>query len=171
MDTSQPSKAAFLYLLERFAAEPVPHQKVVGAFQAIPEEDLTTEELKKLVDFSVSQLALWRVRWLFSSADTPDTVAKGEDDGWERIWNVFSSVLAEKVPDVAEPLRRMKDLSVGQALIQRKLEQDGSSTLRKWWASSAGGFAITLNRLGFQSVAAQLYKRALYPRGTVGRTL
>ena len=48
MDTSQPSKAAFLYLLERFAAEPVPHQKVVGAFQAIPEEDLTTEELKKL---------------------------------------------------------------------------------------------------------------------------
>jgi hypothetical protein len=60
---------------------------------------------------------------------------------------------------------------IGQALIQRKLEHDGSSTLRRLWAYGAGGFAMTLNRLGFSGIAVGLYKRALYPPGTVGRTL
>jgi hypothetical protein len=172
MDTSHIPKATFLMSLEELAAEPVPHQQIVQAFTSIGDaENFTAAEFKKLVDFSVFQLALWRVRWHFSSADAPDTAAEGEDAGWQRLWDVFSSALAEKVPDVAEPLRQVKDLSVGQALIQRKLEHDGMSILRKWWAAGAGGLAIALKRIGFRGIAQELYKRALYPRGTVGRNL
>jgi hypothetical protein len=171
MDTPQTSKAEFLTSLERLAAEPLPHHKMVDALQAVTEEDFTVAELKSVAEVAVVQLSLWRARWLFSSAHAPDTVAEVEDAAWHQVWDVLSSELAQKAPDIAQPMRRMKDLSVARALIQRKLEHDGTSTLRKLWASGAGSFAITLNRLGFRRIAEELYKRALYPRGSVGRNL
>jgi hypothetical protein len=171
LETTQKSKTAFLASLQSLGATPISHEQMALALKSVPETDFTAAEWNNVVEFALRQLALWRVQWLFSSAQAPDTAAKAEDDAWERLWGAFYSALADKVLEVAHPLHRKKGLVIAQALLQRKLQLDGDSTLRKWSASAGGGLAIALNRLGCRRIAGDIYKRTLYPPGTVGRTL
>lgn len=165
------SKAEFLASLARLTSEAtaLPHDEIVSAFKSVPENDFTSAEWYEVVEFALNQIGEWQVKWLFSPAQAPDTRAQTETDAWERLWDVFSQTLVDKVPEIKEQLRRKKDLLISQRLLQQKLQQDRGNPAAALAASMMGRLAIALNRLGCGGIARRLYKRALYPSGTVGR--
>ena len=75
----------------------------------------------------------------------------------------------EKIIGVEDFLLQKKNLVVARRQLQRKLEVERGSQVAKFRSSTLGSLAIALNRFGFTSIARSLYKRALYPAGTVGR--
>ena len=169
LDTSPKSKTEFLASLERLTKEAaaVSHDDMARALKSVPEQDFTASEWGKVVDFALDQLGQWQAKWLFSSARAPDTRAEAQNEAWEHLWSVFSKALADKVPGIEEALLRKKDLSTAKYLLERKVQQDrGAAKLASLVMSR---LAITLNSLGFRGIAYSLYKRALYPSGSVGR--
>ena len=172
LDSSRRSKAEFLTWLERLTNEAtaISHDEIVSAFESVPENDFTTAEWYKLVDFALDQICQWQVKWLFSSAQAPDSMAQTEADAWERLWKVFSKALVDIVPGIEGPLLEKKDLLIVQHLIKRKLQQEGGNRAAVLASSVMSHVAITLYGLGCKGIARRLQTRALYPTGTVGRT-
>lgn len=165
------NKAEFLAALERLTSEGalLPNEEMVRAFSSLEGANFTMPELKTIVDFAVEQIGQWQARWLFSSAQAPDIGAEAEADEWERVWDGFSTELMENVSGLEELLRRGKDLVVAKRLLERKLELDGGSRIRRFASWAMGGLAIALHRLGCGGIAQDIYKKALFPSGTVGR--
>jgi hypothetical protein len=81
------------------------------------------------------------------------------------LWDTLSKALTDKVPEVKEQLQRKKDLLTAQYLLEQKLLDRGDTLA----SSAMGRLALTLNSLGLRGAAHWLYKRALYPPGSVGR--
>lgn len=171
LDLSTTSKKDLLASLEQVTAKAaaISHNQMMTALESVPENDFTAAEWHKLVDFAQGQIGQWRVKWLFSSAQAPDTIAQAEDDAWERLWDLFSKSLVEAVPEIEAQLHNVKNLSVTQRITERKLEHDRRNRAAVIVSSVMSRIAITLNRLGCKGVARWLYTRALYPSGTVGR--
>jgi hypothetical protein len=142
---------------------------MANALKSVPDQNFTAQEWQRVVSFCMQQVALWQCEWLFSPVNAPDTNAKAESDGWEQLWNVFSKVLIEQVPSVAESLRQQKELVVVQRQIQRKLKLDQGSQIAAFKAGLLGGLARTLSRIGFSRAARFVMSRSLYPAGTMGR--
>ncbi|MFI4922595.1 MAG: hypothetical protein ACHP6J_02645 [Burkholderiales bacterium] len=171
-DLSIKSKTEFLASLERLTTEAtsISHDEMVAAFKSVPDNNVTAAEWYKLVDFAVDQIGQWQVKWLFSSAQAPDTIAQTEADAWERLRDVFSKALVEIVPGIEGELRHKKDLVIAQRLLEWKVQQDHGGRASKLASSVMSRLAITLNRFGCKGIAQRLYAKALYPPGTVGRT-
>jgi hypothetical protein len=171
LDLSITSKKDFLTSLEQLTtqAAAISHDQMMTALESVPVNVFTAPELYKLVDFALDQIGQWQVKWLFSSAQAPDTIAQTEADAWERLWDLFAKSLVETVPEIKDQLRGIKDSSIAERLLQRKLEQDRGSRAAMLASSMMSRLANMLNRLGCQGIARTLYTRALYPSGTVGR--
>ena len=135
------SKAELLASIERLTSGMIgtPWQDMAGAIKSLPDQKFTAQEWHKVVDFAAFEFALWQCEWLFSSQQAPDTNAKAEADGWERLSNVFLQELAEKVTGVEDPLLRKRNLVVAQLQMQRKLNVERGSqvarlTSQRWEA-------------------------------------
>lgn len=166
------SKAVFLESLTQLTKEgvEVTHEEMMRALQSVPSDSFQVSECHSVVDFALAQLANWRAKWLFSSAQASDTLARGESDGWDRISDVLIGELAAKIPAVGEPLVRKKNLLIVQYLIQRRLQTGGNHVGARVWSSALSKLAIFLNRLGCSGIARWLQTRAVFPPDTVGRT-
>ena len=171
LDPSIKSKTEFLAALERLTidAAALPNDEMVKAFESVPENNFTLAEWYKLVEFALNQISQWQVKWLFSSAQAPDTRAQIENDAWKRMWDVFSKALIDRKPEIEEQLRKIKDLSIAQKILERKLQLDSGNQAAVFATSTMGSLSLTLNRLGFRGIARGLYKLALFPSGSVGR--
>ena len=168
---SPKSKTEFLAALDLTTNEAaaILHDELERELESLTDKDFTAAEWNKVVDFALDQLSQWQVKWLFSSSQAPDTKAQTETKEWELLWRRFSQALGDKVPGIEEQLRRKKDLLIAQRLLERKTKQDSGSRGAMFASSTMSSLAITLNQLGYRSIAQRLYKRALYPSGTVGR--
>lgn len=165
------SKSDLLASIEQLRSQVIaaPAAEMADAIKAVPDQDFSAEEWRRVVDFSAFQIALWQCEWLFSSAKTPDANAREEAEQWGRLWEVFVGALVEKVPGVNDALLRQRNLVVAHRQLQRKTELDRRSAVARFLSALLGGVAMALNRAGFVGAAQSLYKRALYPAGTVGR--
>ena len=165
------SKAELLASIERLTSAVIgtPWQDMARAIKSVPDQNFTAQEWEKVVNFSIDQIALWQCEWLFSSAQQPDTNAKNEAEGWGKLWEVFFNTLTEMVPEVEGPLQRKKNLLVAQKQLERKIKHDDGSRGASFASGAMSNLAIRLHRIGFTNLASSLYRRALYPSGTVGR--
>ena len=168
---SMKSKTEFLASMERLTTEAaaISHTEIATALESVPENDFTVAEWYKLTDFALDQIGKWQVKWLFSPAQTPDTVAQTEAEAWERLWDVFSKALVEQVPEVEVELHEKKRLSIPQQLMRQKVQQESGNRPAMFASSVTSRLAIVLNSLGCKSIAHRLYARALFPSGSVGR--
>lgn len=143
-----------------------PHARFMAAYHSLPDATLSMPDVKQIVDFSVEQLGHWQSKWLFSPAAQPDVVAQAETNAWERTWEVFSKILTDNVPEIGTTLRRAKDLTVAAQLLSWRLQMThGGNAL----LTGVSACSQLLNTIGCRNAAHRLYRRALYPAGSVGR--
>ena len=86
------------------------------------------------------------------------------------MWRVYSETLSERVPEFREEIRRDRELSALQQALKKSLEYSRTRPLRRLAAATLSNLAIILDCFGLQNAGSQLYSRALYPSGTVGRS-
>jgi hypothetical protein len=129
---------------------------------------LQLTEWNELVKFASNQCGRWQVRWLYSSATTPDKIAHQEWDGWHQLHTQLSDDLLTHVPDAKPHLDRAHEFRALHHALTQGLSQRGPVG-RVWWGF-VSQVALLLKRVGLGSIGLRLYSMALYPRGTVGRT-
>jgi len=131
--------------------------------------NITISELRQIVTFATNQFGFWMAEWLFSPVQRPNTIAKGEIDGWRLLLRVCTDELVKKVPEVREHLEREKNMVFLRHSLERRIDFNKSRPFEKLFAIVFSSISIALDRLGFKSIARKLYERSLYPKGTVGR--
>jgi len=133
-------------------------------------ENVSVPQLKQVVYFASDQLGFWEAEWLFSPADSPNTIAAAETEGWRLICRSCTDALVKNVPDVRRPLEQQQNLTLLRHAIKRRVDYDKTRPLSRLAANVLGRMSFGLNKLGFEGIAKRLYSRGLYPKGTVGRT-
>jgi len=131
---------------------------------------VTISEWGQIVTFATNQLGFWEAEWLFSPAHCPNSLAAGEIDAWRLLWHVCADELVKKVPEVKEHLENQKSLILLRHSLQRRVNYNKTRPLEKVFAIVLAKTSFALKKLGFTSIAQNLYGRSLYPKGTVGRT-
>lgn len=137
-----------------------------------PEDhSLSLNDWHKVVQFCADQLGRWQVKWLFSDATSPDESAATELKAWAELWEQCAGALIERVSGVRDELYRHRDLSVlHRALEKRERELRGRIVAGRA-VSALSHLALVCNRLGAKAIGRQLYRIAMYPPGSVGRTI
>ena len=133
--------------------------------------DLPVAHLEQVITFAADQLGYWESEWMFSPMDSPSKTAVAECEDWRQIWRVCFEALSEQVPDAGELLEHKQTLISLQHAIRRRSDYNRSRTLEKIVTTILGKTSIGLNTLGFKSIAERLYVYALFPKGTVGRSI
>jgi hypothetical protein len=131
--------------------------------------NVTISELKEVVTFATDQLGFWRVEWLFSPANCPNTLAEAEIDGWRPLLDVCTDELVKRVPNVKDLLENQRELCLLQHIMQLRIDYNETRPLERLFAIVLSKTSIALNKVGFKSIAEMLYSYSLYPKGTVSR--
>ena len=138
----------------------------------IPEDhSLSLTDWHKVVQFCADQLGRWQVRWLFSDAKSPDERAGTELKAWAELWEHCAGALIERVSSVRGELYRHRDLSVLHRAVDRRERELRSRVVTGRAVSALSHLALLCNRLGAKAIGRQLYRLAIYPPGSVGRTI
>lgn len=141
----------------------VPHREMHDLLKGLgSDESFSPTEWAQVVDFSADQLSRWQVQWLFSPAESPDTVAAAESEGWRALWKVYSDAPAKEAPGV-----RVRE-TCGLVEISRVIE-----TSIEYRRTQPIGIRVTseiffilgrvLSRVGLKSVGRRLLARGMYP--------
>jgi hypothetical protein len=169
-DPKVESKAEFLAAVERLSDEQqlTTHAWFEDALQSL-NESLSPPECKKVVDFAAEQRARWQADWLFSPASAPNNTAAEELREWNHLWDAWAGSLVEAVPKVEEQVRSLRDVvGLEHALKRRMLHTEGAPW-EKAKAITLSKLSFLFDSIGLQGAARWLYKRALFPAGSVGR--
>ncbi|MBK5275339.1 MAG: hypothetical protein JJE30_09850 [Desulfuromonadales bacterium] len=134
-------------------------------------DNISVTELNELVKFASNQVGIWESEWMFSPSESPHLTAKEESEHWSKLWETWFETLSELIPDMKEQSERLHSLSVIQYQLSKSVDYNKGRPLIKLISVSTAQIAITLNKLGIRGLAQHLYKLALYPKGTVGRTI
>jgi len=119
----------------------------------------------EIVTLASDQAARWLTLWLFSPAERPDRRAAEENKRWEAAYVAYSKALFEKVPAVRDDINKQHKLLVAQHAVSRRLAQH-KGHFPPGILSQA---AIWCGRIGLERLSSNLYARALYPKGSIGR--
>ena len=140
-------------------------------FEALLKEggSLSVQHMKQVVYFASEQLGFWQAEWLFSPADSPNTIASAEAEGWRLIYRACSDALLGQVSEVREQLEHKHNLTLARHCMERNVDYNKTRPLSRLAVNVFSRMSIGINKLGFESIAMQLYSRSLYPKGTVGR--
>jgi hypothetical protein len=125
--------------------------------------------LHQVLNLACDQLGFWQAEWLFSSAHSPNTLAKAEMEGWQILWRGIFDTLVENVPSTKDLLEQEQNLKLLQHSLQRGVEYNGKRPFRKIAAIMLSLVSFVLNKIGLHSLANDLYAWGLYPKGTVAR--
>jgi hypothetical protein len=147
----------------------VHYQDFERVFRESAREDITVDGWRKITGFTSDQLGFWEAKWLFSWAYSPDTGAKSEMDGWKIICEACLGELKNKLSEAADMIEEQYDLAVLKYSLKRAVDYNDAKPTRKFKATVRSSLLIKLDKVGFRDVASRLYRRALYPKGTVGR--
>lgn len=134
-------------------------------------DKITVAELNELVKFASNQVGIWEAEWMFSPSISPQLTAKTEADQWGRLWESWLESLSKLIPDVKEQSERAHRLTVLKHHLSKSVDYNKGKNLTKIISVSLSKIAIVLNKFGIHGLAEHLYMLALYPKGTVGRTI
>jgi len=132
--------------------------------------DATLSEWHKVFNFASDQVGFWGTEWLFSSVDSPDTVAQAEFKGWVIVSRGFMNALVERVPRLRGEIEREHELASLRHTMERRIDYNKTRWLQRFTTYLVSWISIRLNRTGFEKMANKLYTWSLYPPGTVGRS-
>ena len=82
----------------------------------------------------------------------------------------WQNMLIEHAPNARENIIRRHDLMMAKHTVDRILDYNKNRPVQRLLAARLSRIAIGLSRLGFQSIGEYLYKIALYPKMTIGRS-
>lgn len=133
------------------------------------EEDINPTDFHKLLNFISAQCGFWDANWYFSEATSPNLTAKAESEQWENLWQASVTALTESFSAPEEQLHHEHNLIVLEESLQRRVKFNDSSRIERYLTSVFGYISIRLNKIGFKSIAHNIYTKSLYPKGTVGR--
>jgi hypothetical protein len=123
----------------------------------------------QLLDFAGDQIGFWEAEWLFSPAQSPNTEAKTEMEGWRLLWQALLESLSETVPSIRELSEKKEQLRTLQHQLQGGLAYNETRPIRKYTVPVLSKVALALNKIGFRRISTSLYVWGLYPKGTVAR--
>jgi hypothetical protein len=130
---------------------------------------ITVSHWHQVLNFACDQMGFWEAEWFFSPAHSPNTVAKIEMEGWRILWQVIFDILVENVPETKDLLEREQQLRLFEHSLRRGVEYNKTRPLRKLTASVLSQGSFVFKKVGFHSIARNLYAWCLYPKGTVAR--
>jgi hypothetical protein len=130
---------------------------------------MTLSELRNLFEFACDQLGHWETEWLFSFADSPNSVANTEREGWTVLRRAFFDLLVREIPDLRESLDSLQRRILLQHSLERRVEYNEGKPWRQISSIVMSKVSFLFDSLGFRRIAFDLYARALYPKGTVAR--
>jgi len=145
-------------------------------FEHVPKElakefgNATVSEWHKVVKFISDQLGLWGAEWLFSSVNSPNTVAEAEFRGWVIVSRACRNALVERVPGLRGEIEREHELTILRHTMERSINYNKTRWFQRFTALLVSWMSIQLNRIGFKKIGNELYAWSLYPPGTVGRS-
>jgi hypothetical protein len=125
----------------------------------------------EVVSFASDQCARWQARWLFSPAADPDQEAAAELEGWRALHAACAEALLTRVPEVRARLERQHEVTALRHALYRQLQDTEGRRARRMLLAIVSQAAGVARRIGLRGIAARLDATALYPPGSVGRTL
>lgn len=166
------SKVDFLASLDQISsqADPVQFALMLEAYKSIPERNLTLPENCKVIDFAVDQMGKWQVRWYWSSVKSPDVAAQKESIDWGHFWKASVNALEKADGKLGGILTEQKSKVLLLHQIQRKVENDRDKPFSQITSHIMGRLSFGLSKLGFRSLAREVYKKSIWPPGTVARS-
>ncbi len=132
-------------------------------------EQVSTTALNQIINFASDQVGIWEAEYSFSSAISPNTVARAESERWAQLWGTWSDVLLKLAPDVADQIHRRHRLIVAKHSVEKSLQYTSKKPLQRMVAGAMSRIAIGLGKLGIVSIPERLYAFSMYPKGSVGR--
>jgi hypothetical protein len=132
-------------------------------------EKMSPAELNQIINFASDQVGIWEAEYSFSPITSPHITAKAESELWAELWEAWSDMLLNLVPDVADKIHRKHRLIIARHSVEKSLHYTADKPVRRIISTTASKVAIILGRLGAGNVAEQLYAFSLYPKGSVGR--
>ncbi len=130
---------------------------------------IPVSHLHQVLNFACDQMGFWEAEWFFSPAHSPNTVAKIEMEGWRILWQGIFNILVENVPDTRDLLEQEQQLRLFGHSLRRGVEYNETKPFRKLTAIVLSQASFVFNKIGFHSIARNLYAWGLYPKGTVAR--
>jgi hypothetical protein len=130
---------------------------------------IPVSQLHQVLNFACDQMGVWEVEWFFSPAHSPNTIAKTEMEGWRILWQRIFNTLVENVPATRDLLEQEQQLKLLQHSLRRGVEYNKTKPFRKLTASLLSRASFVFDKIGFHSIARNLYAWGLYPKGTVAR--
>lgn len=150
----------------------VPHADLEALLEAHADrQQVPLAGWHEVVSFASDQCARWQARWLFSPAADPDRTAAAELDGWRGLHAACAEALLTRVPEVRARLERHHEMTALRHALQRRLEETEGRSARRIALAILSQTAGIARRAGLHGLAARLDAAALYPAGSVGRTL
>ena len=173
-DVSSASRADLLLSIQQLAATGrlLPHREMHDLLKDIRSEEMLFRptEWTEIVDFATDQLSRWQVEWLFSPAETPDSIAASESEGWRVLWRTYADALVKAVPGVE--IDEMCELRQLSELLQRSLEYRRKQPLTvRLTLGTFFALGKIIARLGVGIIGRGLVRRGMYPPKTVGRAV
>ncbi len=165
------SKSEFLDRVTSLSKEGhgVHYQDFERVFRESAKEDIPVDGWRKITSFTSDQRGFWEAEWLFSQAYSPNMMAKSEMNGWKIICEACLDELKNKISEAAYMIEEQRNLAVLKYSLKRAVAYNESKLSRKIRANVRSSLLIKLDEIGLRRVAARLYARTLYPKGTVGR--
>jgi len=130
---------------------------------------IPVSHLNQVHNFACDQLGFWMAEWSFSPAHSPNTVAETETEGWQILCQEIFNTLVENYPDISDLFEQRRKLILLQHSLRRAVEYNKTKPFRKLTAIMLSQASFVFNKIGFHSIARNLYAWCLYPKGTVAR--
>jgi hypothetical protein len=154
------------------ADDDVSHAEVQTLIEAhAVRQQVALAEWYEVVSLASDRCARWQARWLFSSAAHPDLAAAAELQGWRGLYAACAEALLTRAPEVRARLERQHEMTALRHVLRRRLEETEGRSARRIILAVASQIAGIARRIGLRALAARLDATALYPAGSVGRTL
>lgn len=154
------------------ADDDISHAEVQTLIEAQADrEQVALAEWYEVVSLTSDRCARWQARWLFSPAAHPDAVAAAELQGWRGLYAACAEALLTRAPEVRARLERQHEMTALGHVLQRRLEETEGRSGRRIVLAILSQTASMARRAGLHGFAARLDATALYPAGSVGRTL
>ncbi len=134
-------------------------------------QSLSPVDLNEIVTMVADQQGRWECEYLFSPSVNPDVNARKEAVEYERIWRVLAESLVNVSPEIKESTYKIRDLLELKYSLDRRVKQTAHNPIALFTNLAIHKFARALFLLGFTSAGNKLEAIALYPRGSVGRTM
>jgi hypothetical protein len=133
-------------------------------------ENISVTALNQLVIFASDQVGIWGAEWAFSPANAPNTTAKAESARWDKLRAGWVDLLLAQVPDLRETQKHIQEYTEFGHYLKLRLDYNKTKPIQRLSSNILSKISQWLRILGFYNIGKQLYSRALYPKGTVGRT-